>query len=569
MKKMIKALLLLVLAVGGGYVGYDMYQKKKAADEAEAQRLYEEEQRRLEEERRTEVLYLAAEGFMRDITDREGNVYTLPRGTAMDVRVHPTEEEDGTSFHLAFYDGKEFAMQEEDFKRSLEEVVTETEGYLTLPVVLYENSTGVEIDGMLNKGSHVYLRGFGSLQADGSVDRYYVECDDRHGWVRSKYVVFAEDQVPDTVDPVHYEREDRFGGGNAYTLDYPDWEKPHFENNVMPRECRTLYLNRATIDGIDAYIELANNSGINAFVIDMKESDGSGYKSPVMEQYSTSSYESGFNSLEAFKEAVQKCKDNGIYVIGRIVTFKDDMYAKDHPENVLAVNGTGEPFKLAGAYWPSAFSREVWEYNCKLAIEGVEEIGFNEIQFDYVRFPDRIYFYRDSMDFRNYYDESMAQAINRFLMYVTDELHERGAYVSADVFGETSNDYVCAYGQYWPMMSNIVDVMSAMPYPDHFETNAYGIYPAVWTQPGQLLWNWGLYVKARQEETKHPAVVRTWIQGYDTYKDPATVYDVYKIIDQIEGLYRNDLDGGYMIWNSPSELWRYYSYRDAFTVRRE
>ena len=288
----------------------------------------------------------------------------------------------------------------------------------------------------------------------------------------------------------------------------------------------------------------------------------------MIREYSPSASEYALNTLEDYKAAVQKCKDAGIYVIGRIVTFKDDFYAADHPENVLANKDSGEPYVLAGAYWPSPYHRDVWEYNIKLALEAVDEIGFNEINFDYIRFPDRMFSDVDYIDFRNTYNESMAQAINRFLFYARDELHDKGVYMSCDVFGETSNDYVTAYGQYWPMMSNIADVMCAMPYPDHFQIHDYGIEQAVWEVPYQLLYYWGLYVNDRQAETPVPAKVRTWIQGFDTfYKEPMVEYTVDKINEQIEGLYANGLNDGYMVWNAPSEVWRYWSYAPAFYER--
>jgi hypothetical protein len=195
-------------------------------------------------------------------------------------------------------------------------------------------------------------------------------------------------------------------------------------------------------------------------------------------------------------------------------------------------------------------------------------MGFNEINFDYIRFPDMIDLEIDNIDFRNDYDETMAQAINRYMFYARDELHERGVYFSCDVFGETSNDYVTAYGQYWPMMSNIADVMCAMPYPDHFDIHDYGIAQAVWEVPYDLLYYWGSYVVDRQDETPSPAKVRTWLQGFDTtYKEPEVMYGVDKIIEQIEGLYANGLDDGYMVWNAPSELYRYWAYVDAFEPR--
>lgn len=93
-------------------------------------------------------------------------------------------------------------------------------------------------------------------------------------------------------------------------------------------------------------------------------------------------------------------------------------------------------------------------------------MGFNEIQFDYVR-PDGTWDYDEAgtIDYRNTNDESKAQAVQRFLQYAADRLHEAGVYVSADVFGECAEKYVTAYGQYWAAISGVVGAISAMPYP--------------------------------------------------------------------------------------------------------
>ena len=555
----------LLLAAGGGYFGYTKYQE------------YLAEQARLEEEKKRETLYVSSEERTVDIVKREGEgSLTLVRGTPVETRVVPLivkeNEEDkdevGKEYRLVFIDGEEYLMTDEQLCSNPKDAVKEKSGYLNLPAVLYKDASGPAIASQTEKGQEAEIIGFGQILSDGSVDRYLVNVGDKQGYVRSEYLVRNQEDIVDTVADFQYEREDLYGGGNAYTLDYPVLEKGNFPDNKMPRECRTLYLNKACIEYIDDYIEIAQNSDVNAFIIDVKESDGPAYESPVIKEYSPSSYEYAFNTFDDYKAAIQKCKDAGIYVIGRIVTFKDDLYAEDHPESVLVDKASGTPYMLASAYWPSPYQRSVWEYNVRLAIEAAEEMGFNEINFDYIRFPDRIDLVIDSIDFRNDYNETMAQAINRFMFYVRDELHERNVYFSADVFGETSNDYVCAYGQYWPMMSNIADVMCAMPYPDHFAIHDYGIPQAVWEVPYTLLNYWGMYVVERQNETPSPAKVRTWIQGFDTtWQEPQVEYTVDKINEQIEGLYVNGLDDGYMVWNAPSELYRYWAYVPAFHER--
>ena len=149
-------------------------------------------------------------------------------------------------------------------------------------------------------------------------------------------------------------------------------------------------------------------------------------------------------------------------------------------------------------------------------------------------------------------------------MYACDEIHKVGAYVSIDVFGESASNYVTAYGQFWPAISNIADVISGMPYPDHFNPHDYDIKEVVWTVPYKLLDKWSKYVVSKQEVIPTPAIVRTWIQTYNTTKKPSVVYDSNKISDQIQALYDNGLNGGYMTWNSSSNLVKYKEVSHAF-----
>ena len=162
-----------------------------------------------------------------------------------------------------------------------------------------------------------------------------------------------------------------------------------------------------------------------------------------------------------------------------------------------------------------------------------------------------------------YYEEK-AQAIQGFVMYACDSIHELGAYVSIDVFGESANNYVTAYGQFWPAISNVADVISGMPYPDHFSAHEYGISEVVWTVPYKVLYQWGKSVATKQSVIPTPAVVRTWIQTYNATKAPYVVYDADKISEQIQALYDNGLTGGYMTWNSGSNITKYKEVSYAF-----
>mgnify|MGYP003295108244 CR=1 FL=1 len=167
-------------------------------------------------------------------------------------------------------------------------------------------------------------------------------------------------------------------------------------------------------------------------------------------------------------------------------------------------------------------------------------MGFNEIQFDYVRFPEdaRRMSMNGNTDFKNIYNEEKAEAIQNFLFYATDEIHKVGAYLSVDVFGECSSTYVTAYGQYWPAISNIVDAISSMPYTDHFTNYGDNSKSEYWTNPYKTVNNWAKGAAARQTEIPTPAIPRTWITAYDTpYWKPTVVYDAKKIITR--GIYES------------------------------
>ena len=447
------------------------------------------------------------------------------------------------------------------------DIIKEKEKYVRTSTTIYKDTSN-KIESYVKKGEKVDILGFDKI-VDGEVNRYKIKYNDIEGYVYGKYLVDTKELADSKYDENGIQEYmakmgNSLGGGTATNLDYYPYEKPHFEDNVMPDEVRALYLNGSVVSNIDSYIEFAKKNNINALVIDIKDGAVS-YASPVMEEYTKTGAGNAINDYEDYKEYVKKAKDEGLYVIGRITTFKDSFYVKDHPETAIT-NKNGEPFKYNDSYWPSAYNRDVWEFAVSLAIEAVKEVGFNEIQFDYVRFPDRTTTLErnGTINLNNTYEEEKASALQTFAMYACDNIHEVGAYVSVDVFGESASDYVTAYGQFWPAISNIVDVISGMPYPDHFNAHEFGISEVVWTVPYTLLNEWGKLVKGKQSIIPTPAVARTWIQTYNTVKTPTVIYDADKVSDEIKALYNNGLTGGYMTWNGVSNLDKYKEVSAAF-----
>ncbi len=510
--------------------------------------------------------YIAADLEKAELYTEEGTVREeLVRGTAVTYVVEDEDKDHPGMVRLVMGEDDLAYLKSENLTTDPNAVVTTKTMYVRTPVNLTDE-TGAVAGQLVDKGQALTVVGWDGMDANGAVARYIVQSGEAQGYVRAGYLCRTENdakaQYDATTYQLHVDRGDDWGGGDAADLDYFPREKVKFEGNVMPDEVKALYLNVEFLGELDTYLDIADGCGINAFVIDIQDGGAIGYDSPTMQKYSPSAYESAYNELADYQAGVKKLKDAGYYVIGRITAFNDPNMAEDHPEHVIASTATGNPMKIVGMYWPSVYSRYVWQYKVDLALEAVELMGFNEIQFDYVRFPDGTWYYEDGeIDYRNTYNESKAQAVQRFLMYATDRLHAKGVYVSADVFGECAEDYVCAYGQYWPAISNVVDVISAMPYPDHYAASGSWL---PWEHPYDTMHAFGAKAAQRQTETASPAVVRTWIQCYNAIREPYTYYGPDQVSDQIEALRDTGNTGGYMTWHGASSTGKYYSLMPAF-----
>ena len=463
---------------------------------------------------------------------------------------------------LIKFDNKEYYVNAKQLVKNVKDVVLEKEIYVRTSVTVYENETDSKIASFIKKGNKLDITGYDKLLDDGNVNMYKIKYNDTEGYVYSKYLVNDKESADSVynengVYDIHKDRKFKgreLYGGKASTLDYYPYERVDFEDNKLLKKAKTMYLNAGTIGSIDSYLKIAKENGVNAIVVDIK--DGAlAYSSNVAKEISPTAYGTAINDNNSYKSAIDKIKDAGIYAIGRIVVFNDVHYGKDHPDDCISSTASSR-------LWPSAYSRGAWYYNVELAKEAVKEMGFNEIQFDYVRFPEDAYnmSIKGNSDFKNKYDEEKAEAVQNFLFYATDQIHKVGAYLSVDVFGECSGEYVTAYGQYWPAISNIVDAISSMPYTDHF-----GRSVDTWTNAYQTVYNWAKGAAARQKEIPTPAVARTWITAYDTpYWKPTVIYNASKIEDQVRALYDAGLDGGFITWNSASSLAKYEQIKTAF-----
>ena len=481
----------------------------------------------------------------------------LPRGTKVTSHNKNKTIKDLNYIEIKVDENKYYVL-EDNLVQDKKDVVKEKDKYVRTSVTVYQNEKDSKIESFIKKGNIIEIIDYNSIDSSGKVNMYKIKKDDIEGWVYEKYLVDTEEEAKanyneNGVYDKHKNRKFSYElyGGKASTLDYYPFEKPSFEDNKLLEVAKTMYLNGSAevIRNVDKYVSIATSSGVNAIVVDIK--DGAlAYPSEIAKEYSNTAYKSAQNSLETYKNAIDKIKEANIYVIGRIVAFNDYHYGVDHKDE-----------RIQNTEWVSAYSRGSWEYNVELAKEAIKTFGFNEIQYDYVRFPEASYQYsKNNYNFRNTYKEEKAEAIQNFLFYAADQIHKEGAYLSVDVFGECSGTYVTSYGQYWPAISNIVDVISSMPYTDHF-----GREVDTWTNAYQTVNNWAKGAAARQKEIPTPAIPRTWVTAYNTpFWNPTVTYGASKISDQAKALVDAGLKGGFITWNSRSSLSKYNEIKSAF-----
>jgi hypothetical protein len=345
------------------------------------------------------------------------------------------------------------------------------------------------------------------------------------------------------------------------SLDYQPREKVEHPGNPH-REVRGLYVtlhSASSSKALEALLEVVDQTAINALVIDVKDDTGLLlHRSAAGARHNPkAAADAPVRDLAAYVERLRK---RGVYTIARIVTFKDPIYAAAHPERAIVVRATGKLFrsqdKLA---WGSPYDPDYRAYNLAVAREAALA-GFNEVQFDYIRFPEVA---DDSLlDYRNPGRRTKAQAVQSFLLEARRLLAPLKVYVSADVFG-----LVCAarddmrIGQYWEAVSSAVDYISPMAYPSHYAPGSYGLaVPDL--HPYDLMSRATRDALARNKNIATPARVRPWIQGFTARWLPRhRPYGVPEIRAQIQAL--SDLGiRSYLVWNPGNR------YRDQMAAFR-
>lgn len=315
---------------------------------------------------------------------------------------------------------------------------------------------------------------------------------------------------------------------------------------LTPFRPRAVYLSAYGVTNAalrDAAVELTERTPINALVIDMKGDRGmTPYRSAARDAIGASAHVGDHApSVRDFQAIVDALHRRRLYLIARIVVFKDDPLAQAHPEWTVR-DAAGRPWRdRENLQWMDPFSQDVWRHNIDVAQEAARA-GFDEIQFDYVRFPDAGGLHFSQPNTR----ANRTGAIVGFLDAARARLAPYNVFVAADIFG-----YVCwnlddtAIGQELETLSAPLDYISPMLYPSGFTWGLPGCTNPV-ADPEQIVRR---SLHEAKQRTGLPGVrFRPWLQAFRDYAFDRREFDATAIRAQTKAADEADTDG-WMLWN--------------------
>ncbi|MCK4502106.1 MAG: putative glycoside hydrolase, partial [Desulfuromonadales bacterium] len=320
------------------------------------------------------------------------------------------------------------------------------------------------------------------------------------------------------------------------------------EFQLQPFTPKALYLSYWAADSSkrrQKLQQLIAATGINALVLDLKSSRGEiAFRSQIPLARAVGAQKA--RTLRDLPQFLAELKGQGIYTIGRIVVFKDDALAKNRVDLAIhTLDGTlwQDREKIS---WTDPFSSEVWDYNIAIAKEAAA-LGFDEIQFDYIRFPAK----SDLQFSQENSGNSRVTAINSFLQRAKQQLAKYPVMISANIFG-----YICwkhkdqKIGQRLIDMAEHVDYLSPMLYPSGFPNGIPGYQNPV-LHPYEIVSH--SLQRAKKLAGLSAVRFRPWLQAFRDYAFDRRSFAADEIGLQIEA--SNDSgSNGWMLWNAASRF---------------
>ncbi|MGG4488779.1 putative glycoside hydrolase [Metabacillus idriensis] len=351
----------------------------------------------------------------------------------------------------------------------------------------------------------------------------------------SKELVYQKKELPESMP--------RFVFDSGLKFEYPD-------------AIRGIYVTGHSAGGskFEQLTKLMDTTDLNAMVIDVKDDHGNlTYRPDPESPY----YDISKQYIKDPRAMLKELEKKKIYPIARVVVFKDTVLANKKPEwsykdgNSVWKNGRGESFV-------NPFVKDVWDYNVKIAIEAAK-LGFQEIQFDYVRFPEGFenkdatlkYSHGDYTDTNQDNIQKRVTAVTDFVEYAREELKPYGVKTSVDIFGYTATlPEAPGIGQNFTKISDHVDVISSMIYPSHW-TAYFGIEKPD-LKPYELITEYAKLENKKLDELKTRPVSRPWLQDFTASWLGSGNYKKYGKEDveaQIKALNDQGIEE-YLLWNA-------------------
>ena len=327
----------------------------------------------------------------------------------------------------------------------------------------------------------------------------------------------------------------------------------------IPVKVKGVYLTAyvaGTTSMFDEILSHIDETEINAVVIDVKNDEGHvtfAMDSPIVSEVGS------VQKLMDVESVMAKLKARGIYTIARIVAFRDPYLPEQRPEWGLHLADGSLYRDNKGLAWVNPYKREVWDYLVEVAVEA-HKAGFDEVQFDYIRFSTEKGINNVVYDDADTKGMSKKEIISEFVEYVYGKCLQEGVFMAADVFGAIIGGGIDSdnVGQSYGNMAASLDYICPMIYPSHYADGNFGIeHPD--TQPYDTilaaLQGSKADLRSYAENGAHQAVVRPWLQDFTaSYLQNYINYGPEQIRAQIQAVY----DAGYDEWMLWSAACKYH-----------
>jgi hypothetical protein len=305
----------------------------------------------------------------------------------------------------------------------------------------------------------------------------------------------------------------------------------------LPAEVRGVHVTMALagLPGkLNEYVAM-KAAGLNTIELDVKDENGLvGFPVNVPLAHEIGSSKRYYDA----QRAVATIHAAGLYLVGRVVTFEDPLLAAGAPQLAIRRADGSRWLNSAGLGWTNPYDRRVWKYNVDIAAQAAK-LGFDEIQFDYVRFPSD----GDISQIRypGKHAQPMGWTVPMFAKYAQGRLKPLGVRISVDVFGLSATRDL-GIGQFPRRIARYVDAIYPMVYPSHYVSGEYNIIDPD-SRPGTTVaYSLRDFRNAvRGESTK----LIPWLQDFSLRR----TYTLADVQDQIQAA-RLEHTKGFMLWNA-------------------